>query len=366
MFEFAWPWLFALLPLPWVMRLLLPAADSGEAALKVSFLADLELLSNRRARVGLPAWRQQARFALVWLLLLTAAARPQWLGEPLPIAASGRDLLVAVDVSGSMDYPDMHWQGDDISRLSLVKHLLGDFLEQRKGDRVGLILFGSKAYLQAPLTFDRHTVRQWLDDATVGIAGKNTAIGDAIGLAVKRLRQRPTQSRVLILVTDGANNGGQISPLTAAQLAAQEHVRIYTIGIGADPKDSGGLGVLGINPDLDLDEVSLKEIASTTGGGYFRARDGNQLSKIGATLDQLEPVAQQPTRARPSQELYHWPLALALLISVLLTLREHWPDNLLRRLVERLPGRRRLLGAALLATPDWRARLERLRLRRRR
>ncbi|WPO98653.1 VWA domain-containing protein [Pseudomonas sp. HR96] len=366
MFEFAWPWLFALLPLPWLLRLVLPAADSGEAALKVSFLADLEQLSKRRARVGLPAWQQQARFVLVWLLLLSAAARPQWLGEPLPIAASGRDLLVAVDVSGSMDYPDMHWQNDDISRLSLVKHLLGDFLEQRMGDRVGLILFGTKPYLQAPLTFDRHTVRQWLDDAAVGIAGKNTAIGDAIGLAVKRLRQRPAQSRVLILVTDGANNGGQIHPLTAARLAAQEHVRIYTIGLGADPQDSGGLGVLGVNPDLDLDEASLKEIASLTGGGYFRARDGDQLQKIGATLDLLEPVAQQPTRARPVQELYFWPLALALLGSALLAVRERWPDNLLRRLYERLPGRRRLLDAALLATPDWHARLERLRLRRRR
>ncbi|MDZ3990660.1 hypothetical protein PspTeo4_03056 [Pseudomonas sp. Teo4] len=241
MFELAWPWVFALLPLPWLARLLLPAADSGEPVLKVGFLDELEGLAGRRARLNLPTWRQQAPYVLIWLLLLCAAARPQWLGEPVPVSASGRDLLVAVDVSGSMDFPDMQWKDEDISRLDLVKALLGDFLQDREGDRVGLILFGSQAYLQAPLTFDRRTVRTFLDEAQIGIAGKNTAIGDAIGLAVKRLRERPAQSRVLVLITDGANNGGQIHPLTAARLAAQEGVRIYTIGIGANPEASGTL-----------------------------------------------------------------------------------------------------------------------------
>ncbi|MGY2285472.1 vWA domain-containing protein [Pseudomonas gingeri] len=358
MFEFAWPWVFAVLPLPWLLRLLLPVADSGEAALKISFLADLETLARRRARINLPGWRQQAPFLLLWLLLLVAAARPQWLGEPLPIAASGRDLLVAVDVSGSMEFPDMHWQDEEVSRLSLVQHLLGDFLEGREGDRVGLILFGSKAYVQAPLTFDRRTVRIWLDEAKIGIAGKNTAIGDAIGLALKRLRQRPAQSRVLILVTDGANNGGEIDPITAARLAAEEQVKIYPIGIGADPEQSGSLSMLGLNPSMDLDEPALKEIAQITGGQYFRARDGNELQVIRSTLDKLEPVAQQPTQARPARALYHWPLAMALALSLLLVIREHWPDNPLQRWL----ARRRFLPQH----PEWRQRLKRLRLRRRR
>lgn len=358
MFELAWPWVFVLLPLPWLARLLLPAADSGEPVLKVSFLDELEGLAGRRARLNLPTWRQQAPFALVWLLLLFAAARPQWLGEPLPVAASGRDLLVAVDVSGSMDFPDMQWQDEEVSRLSLVKALLGDFLEARQGDRVGLILFGSQAYLQAPLTFDRRTVRTYLDEAQIGIAGKNTAIGDAIGLALKRLRQRPAQSRVLVLVTDGANNGGQIHPLTAARLAAQENVRIYTIGIGADPEQSGTAGLLGLNPSLDLDEASLKEIAEQTGGAYFRARDGEELRAIDQALDRLEPVAQQPTQARTAQALYSWPLALALLLSVLLVIQEQWPDNPMRRLLRR--------PRFLTPHPEWRERLKRLRLRRRR
>ena len=358
MFEFAWPWIFVLLPLPWLMRWVLPAADSGEAALKVSFLSDLEELAQRKARSKIPVWRQKIPYIAIWLLLLTAAARPQWLGEPLPIAASGRDLLVAVDVSGSMDFPDMHWQNEDISRLDLVKSLFGDFLEEREGDRVGLILFGSQAYLQAPLTFDRHTVRTWLDEARIGIAGKNTAIGDAIGLALKRLRQRPAQSRVLILITDGANNGGQIDPLTAARLAAEEGVRIYPIGIGADPQANSANGMLGSNPGIDLDEPALQEIAKVTGGQYFRAHDGQELAAIKDTLDQLEPVAQQPTQARPAQSLYSWPLAGALLLSVLLVIRELWPNNPLQRLLSK--------EHFLQQHPDWRSRLERLRLRRRR
>ncbi|HEY0290569.1 MAG TPA: VWA domain-containing protein [Pseudomonas sp.] len=354
MFEFAWPWVFLALPLPWIMRFVLPIADSGEAALKVSFLSELEGMAGRRARSNLPGWRRQLPFVSLWLLLLMAAARPQWLGDPLPIAASGRDLLVAVDVSGSMDYPDMTWKSDEVSRLTLVKLLMGDFLEHRQGDRVGLILFGSQAYLQAPLTFDRHTVRVWLDEARIGIAGKNTAIGDAIGLALKRLRLRPAQSRVLVLITDGANNSGQIDPATAARLAAQEGVKIYPIGIGADP-DKGVASVLGLNPSLDLDEASLKELADITGGQYFRARDGVQLAKIGQTLDALEPVTQQPTQARPTRALYHWPLGAALLLSVLLVIHERWPNNPFYQFLKRQP--------ALQVVPQWRQRFKQLRRR---
>ncbi|WP_422909771.1 vWA domain-containing protein [Pseudomonas sp. MAC6] len=326
MFEFAWPWIFLLAPLPWLLRAWLPPADSGEAALKISFLTELEGLSGRRARVRLPALRQQAPFALIWLLLLLACARPQWLGEPLPLPASGRDLLLAVDVSGSMDYADMLWEDQEVSRLTLVKHLLGEFIDGRQGDRVGLILFGSRAYLQSPLTFDRQTVHTWLDEAQKNIAGPQTAIGDAIGLAVKRLRERPAQSRVLVLVTDGANNGGEIDPLTAARLAAEEGITIYPIGIGADPEQGGVLGMLGFNPGIDLDEPSLRAIAEATGGEYFRARDSEELQAIEATLDRLEPVAQKPTLARPTLPLYTWPLGLALLLSLLLVSHTLWPN----------------------------------------
>ncbi|WP_271411747.1 vWA domain-containing protein [Pseudomonas sp. Q1-7] len=331
MFEFTWPWVFLLAPLPWVLRLLLPPADSGEAALKVSFLADLEGLVGRRARANLPAWRQQAPFLLLWLLLLCAAARPEWVGEPQPMATSGRDLLLAVDVSGSMDYADMRWEEEDVSRLTLVKHLMGEFIDGRRGDRIGLILFGSQAYLQSPLTFDRDTVRTWLDEALIGIAGKNTAIGDAIGLAVKRLRQRPADSRVLVLITDGANTGGEIDPLTAARLATEEQVKVYTIGIGADPEQSDVLGILGLNPSMDLDEPTLIAIAEQTGGRYFRARNSQELEAIEESLDRLEPVTQRASQARPAHALYSWPLAGALLLSVALAFHVLWPHALQQR-----------------------------------
>ncbi|MDH4874037.1 VWA domain-containing protein [Pseudomonas sp. BN515] len=331
MFEFAWPWIFILAPLPWVLRVLLPPADSGDAALKVSFLADLEGLIGRRARANLPAWRQQAPFVLLWLLLLCAAARPEWVGEPQPMPISGRDLLLAVDVSGSMDYADMKWEEEDVSRLTLVKHLMGEFIDGRRGDRIGLILFGSQAYVQAPLTFDRETVRTWLDEALIGIAGKNTAIGDAIGLAVKRLRQRPANSRVLVLITDGANTGGEIDPLTAARLAAEEQVKIYTIGIGADPEQSDVLGILGLNPSMDLDEPTLTAIAEQTGGQYFRARSSQELEQIEQSLDHLEPVTQRASQARPAYSLYSWPLAGALLLSIALVCRVLWPHALQQR-----------------------------------
>lgn len=343
MFEFAWPWLFLLAPLPWLLRLWLPPADSGEAALQVSFLGELENISGRRARLQLPPWKKQLHFALLWLLLLIAAARPEWVGEPLPLPASGRDLLIAVDVSGSMDYADMRWEDEEVSRLTLVKHLIGDFIEGRSGDRLGLILFGSQAYVQAPLTFDRQTVRTWLDEAVIGIAGKNTAIGDAIGLAVKRLRQRPANSRVLVLITDGASNGGEIEPMTAARLAAEEGVTIYPIGIGADPQQGGNFAAFGFNPSLDLDEPTLRGIAELTGGEYFRARDQNELQAIETTLDRLEPVDQQPTLARPAQALYVWPLAAAVLFSLALVMRSLWPQlrqqrlNLMQRLRRKAP-----------------------------
>ena len=337
MFEFAWPWIFLLAPLPWLLRLLLPPADSGEASLKVSFLAELETLAGRRARLALPSWRRQLRFVLLWALLLLAAARPQWVGEPLPLPTSGRDLLLAVDVSGSMAYPDMQWQGKNVSRLELVQQLLGDFIEDRRGDRVGLILFGSQAYVQAPLTFDRHTVRVWLDEALIGIAGKNTAIGDAIGLAVKRLRQQPAQSRVLVLITDGASNGGRIEPLTAARLAADENVRIHTIGIGADPATAGQR--LGMSLGLELDEGTLINIADATGGRYFRARDSADLQTIEQTLDELEPVLQASTHLRPTRSLFAWPLAAALLLSFLLVGGGLWPRWNLGALRARLARR---------------------------
>lgn len=324
MFEFAWPWLWLLAPLPWLLRALLPAADSGQAALRVEFLGELAHLGGRAARAGsLTGARRLLPYLLGWLLILAAAARPQWVGPPQPLDVSGRDLLLAVDVSGSMDTPDMQLGEEHISRLNLVKQLLGRFIDSRHGDRVGLILFGSRAYLQAPLTADRRTVHTLLEEAQIGVAGRNTAVGDAVGLAVKHLRKRPDNSRTLILVTDGASNSGVVTPAVAAALAASERVRVYTLGIGAEPDPLAAGGT-----PSDLDEPMLRHLADVTHGAYFRVRSSEELAAVSRQLDRLEPIRQQPDQARPTQELYPWPLALALLLSLIMALaRLPLPDR---------------------------------------
>ncbi len=319
MFQFAWPWVFLFAPLPWLARWLLPAqTGSDEAVLRVPFLKDL---ADFAAMPG-SAVRYRARFwvtVLAWLALVAAAARPQWLGDPIEQTVSGRDLMLAVDLSGSMEIEDFILDGEAVDRLTATKHVAGQFIERRTGDRIGLILFGERAYLQAPLTFDRKTVGVLLDEAVIGLAGDKTAIGDAIGLAVKRLRQNPENQRVLILLSDGANTAGAVQPLQAAELAAREHLKIYTVGVGAERMMVAGFfGTREVNPSQDLDEETMTAIAEKTGGRYFRARDTEELAKIYRMLDQLEPVEKERLYYRPYAELYYWPLALALFLGALL------------------------------------------------
>ena len=276
MIEFLWPWSFALLPLPYLLQRWLPARSNNQAALRVPALAPFVAgsttggQSSRLTLTIVALW-------LAWLMLLGAVARPQITGAPVNLPASGRDLMLAVDISGSMNTEDMELDGQRLNRLTVVKNVVSDFIRRRQGDRVGLILFGSNAYLQVPLTFDLATVERLLREAPVGIAGGKTAIGDAIGLAVKRLRERPDESRVLILLTDGANNIGEVEPLKAAELAADNDIRIHSIGVGSESLRVPGLfGILGnrtVNPSADLDEATLQQIASATNGRYFRARD---------------------------------------------------------------------------------------------
>ncbi len=265
---------------------------------------------------------------LIWLLLLTAAARPQWLGEPTELPETGRNLMLAADLSGSMETPDLDIDGEQATRLDAVKSVAGAFIERRKGDRIGLILFGSQAYLQAPLTFDRTTVHRLLNQAMIGIAGRETAIGDAIGLAIKRLRQAPEGMAVLILLTDGANTAGRVPPRQAAELAAQAGLKIYTIGIGAEKMRVRGLfGSRIVNPSADLDEETLGYIADTTGGKYFRARDLEALQGVYQQIDALEPVAGGSRLVRPITSLYPWPLSGSLLLSLFTALTLLWSST---------------------------------------
>ena len=323
--ELAWPWALAALPLPWLAARLLPRARTGGgAAVRMPFLGGLG--SALAERADAPRWRLPLA-VLAWALLVLSASRPQWVGEPINLPTEGRDLMLAVDLSGSMATEDMRVGNQVTNRLDAVKAVAGDFIERRRGDRLGLILFGRNAYLQTPLTFDRETVRALLNEAVIGLAGKETALGDAIGLAVKKLRDRPEGDRVLILLTDGANTAGEVAPLKAAQLAAAEGVRIHTIGVGAD-----AVGLFGmVQSGGDLDEATLEAVARETGGRYFRARDLKSLQGIYALLDQLEPVAGEEQSFRPVDELYAWPLGAAFLIGAALLLLAVLPETIRTR-----------------------------------
>ena len=257
---------------------------------------------------------------LAWILLVLATTRPQWVGEQLELPVSGRDLMLAVDLSGSMEVDDFEINGRNVDRLTATKFVARDFIERRKGDRLGLILFGRKAYLQTPLTFDRHTVNTLLMESAIGLAGRETAIGDAMGLAIKRLKDNQQDSRVLILLTDGANTAGEIEPIKAAELAQRYGLKIYTIGIGSDKLVRRGLFGRQFNPSRDLDEKTLTAIAEATGGQYFRARDTEELNEIYSRLDELEPVEVDSQTFRPVRALFMWPLAIALLIGGLLVI----------------------------------------------
>lgn len=316
MLEIIWPWAFIALPLPLLVRYLL-SSDRGtqEAALRAPFLDDLQsIATQRRSRFNKRLWMLLIAI-IAWILLILASARPQWVGEPIQQTLSSRDLMMAVDLSGSMQEKDFMIDDQWVDRLTATQWVASRFIQRRHGDRIGLILFGDQAYLQAPLTQDRKTVLQFLSEAEIGLAGKQTAIGDAIGLAVKRLKNHPSEDRVLILLTDGANSAGAVSPLQAADLAKQYGIKIYTIGIGADEiiiRDF--FGSRRINPSADLDEKTLTAIAEKTSGKYFRARDMTAFEEIYTLIDTLEPVEQEAEFFRPRKELYYWPLATASLL----------------------------------------------------
>ncbi len=301
----AWPLVWLALPLPLIAWYTLPRmGDLGGRALRVP---DLSRYSEFTAEVGQSRfWWSLFLLGLMWFFLVAASARPQSYGEPLQVPVSGRDLMLGIDISGSMNEPDLYAGNRRATRMAVVKAVARGFIAERQSDRIGLIMFGSNAYVQTPLTFDHDTVQHFLNEATVGLAGRSTAIGDAIGLGVKRLRSRPEASRVLILLTDGQNSAGIVDPIEAAGLAAENDIRIHTIGIGS-----------GRARRTELDERSLMEIASVTGGRYFRARNQQELESIYAEIDRLEPSDDDGEQFRPRLEWYQWPLALSLICSML-------------------------------------------------
>ena len=323
MLSLLWPWALALAPLPFIYRWLRRPADVKIQALRAPLLAKVAL--DDSASIKTSSWQRRLLLivlSLCWLSALLAIARPVWIGAPVSMPTNGRDILLAVDISGSMEQEDMRINGREVNRLIAVKAVVGDFVVKREGDRLGLILFGEKAYLQTPLTFDRKTMQTLLNEAQIGFAGSNgTAIGDAVGLAVKRLQDRPENHRVVILLTDGSNNAGELDPMEAADLARRAKVKIYTVGIGAESQQSWGLfGSQVTNPSADLDESALQGIADATGGQFFRARDPEELAAIYRELNRLEPLEQTAETIRPVSTLFHWPLALTFFLSLVLVL----------------------------------------------
>ena len=325
MFELAWPWVLASLPLPWLIRRVLPAMPPRDRlALRVPDLRDFEG-TVRTGNLRPPRHRRWLA-ALAWGLLVLAAANPRWLGEPVGVTASGRDLMLVLDLSQSMEVKDFLLDDQPVDRLVALKHVAREFVRRRAGDRLGLVLFADQAYLNVPLTFDLSTVEKMLDETFIGLAGRSTAIGDALGIATKRLQAQAATHKTIVLMTDGANTSGHVEPKRAAALAAREGVKIYTIGIGADEMLVRQLfGTIRVNPSTDLDEDTLRAIADATGGRYYRARDVQALEGIYGEIDRLEPVPRNEEHYRPNEALFRWPLLGALLLAGLLAVERLRP-----------------------------------------
>jgi Ca-activated chloride channel family protein len=313
MFEFEWPWAFALLPLPLLVWWLMPVYQRQQTSVHVPFFDRLANATGQTPQPGAVVLRRRAiqmiAAALVWVLMVAALARPERVGDAVTHEVSARDLILAVDISGSMEQSDFRTQaGKTIKRLDGVKLVLGDFIARRKGDRVALILFGSKAYVQVPFTQDLQTARMLLDQSEAGMAGQQTAIGDTIGLAIKTFETSTATQKLVILLTDGNDTASKVPPEHAADIARQKSVVVYTIGFG-DPNVTG---------ENRVDLRTLREVASMAGGQFFRAEDGAQLAEIYADIDRLAPVKLETISWRPKLPLFQWPLGAAVILALAL------------------------------------------------
>ncbi len=323
MIEFALPRLFWLLLLPFAAYWLLPKAKGRHGdALRVPFINDLKYIKSHAEALYVTSINSNVMLSLkflylfaMWGLLVVAAARPQLVGEPYRLKAENRDIMLVIDISNSMLQPDFSSRQQRIDRLTAVKAVVGRFMENRTEDRIGLILFGTRAYLQSPLTFDKEAVKEILLNADAGMAGNSTSIGDALGLALKNLKDEKDKSnKVIILLTDGENNDGSLSMQQAIELAEKEEIRIYTVGVGAD---ATFLGLFSIQNN-DLDEKSLKSLAEKTKGNYFRAKDLNSLAEIYQRIDRLEPQKSEGNVVQEKKELFYIPLVAALILAAFL------------------------------------------------
>jgi Ca-activated chloride channel family protein len=314
--SFLWPYAGLLWPLPLLLYWRYRKVQSQAQQMPIYMPTYAQLsLPARGGQRGQSRWLRWVLLLCIWSGLVFALMRPTFYGEPIALPQEGRDLFIAVDLSGSMQTQDMLVNDQQVDRLVMVKHVLKDFIRERVGDRLGLILFADTAYLQAPLTFDRNTVQTLLDQTVLGLVGESTAIGDAIGLAAKRLADREVTHKVLILLTDGQNTAGNISPEQALEVALAQGITIYPIGVGAERMVVNSLfGQRQVNPSADLDEALLNRLAADTGGRYFRARDTEELREIYRVLNQIEPVIDESQTIRPQRSLFFYGVAFALIV----------------------------------------------------
>lgn len=308
MFEFAYPWLFLLLPLPLLVYWLSSAYQESQDSIRVPFFQRLVEMTGQKPSKGAVILQrvlfQKIWVPVTWILLVMALAKPQWVGDPIEQTKSARDLMVAVDLSGSMETADFKTaDGKQISRLAAVKQVLTEFAAQREHDRLGLIVFGDSPYLQAPFTEDHATWMTLLDETEIAMAGQSTMFGDAIGLAIKLFESSETENRVLIVLTDGNDTGSKVPPVEAAKVAKHKKVTIYTIAIG-DPETTG---------EEALDLEVMKSIAEITGGGFYQALDRAQLQNAYKDITRLEPEEYETLSYRPRQTLHHYPLAIIII-----------------------------------------------------
>ena len=326
MIHIAYPIMFLLLLLPFAVRYFLPTLKGMHGdALHVPFLKDLANINLKSGSV----WGQvnvsasqklSLRFwelFVVFFLLVLALSRPQWVGEPIRIHSQSRDILLVMDISNSMAEPDFVINRRAVSRLNAVKKVAGEFIDRRANDRIGLILFGTRAYLQSPITYDKAAVKQILYSMQAGMAGNSTAIGDALGLALKSLKDsKNAEDKIIILLTDGENNDGSITLPQAVKLAKDAGVKIYTIGVGGDRRDFASF--FGLRLGGEVDEAGLKQVADDTSGTYFRARDTESLQKVYEAIDELEPTQNEDSFVQETKEFYYIPLLAALIFGMLL------------------------------------------------
>lgn len=313
MFSFSYIWIFLLLPLPMILRKLTKPYQEERQAIQTPFFDELAELSGQEPGSGAIVRKQplsrQVVVGFCWCLLVAALARPQWIEQPVIKEVPSRDLLLAVDLSGSMSTEDFtSGEGKKVTRLAAVKDVLDDFLKRRKGDRVGLIFFGSAPFIQAPFTEDLDLCGELLAEAQVGMAGPKTAFGDTIGLAINMFKESTVKDKLLIILTDGNDTSSKVEPVKAAQIAADNDIVIYTVAVG-DPQAVG---------EEKLDEKTLQSVAGTTDGHFFRAYDRKELEEIYEKIDALSTHEIETTSYRPRIDLYFWPLGIAILLSLLM------------------------------------------------